>query len=39
MKKMRLSQDLDVGTHFYFEYKREKVETPSFRWPWLITQC
>lgn len=30
MKEMRLSQDLDLGTHFFFEHKKENVETPSF---------
>lgn len=30
MKEMRLSQDLDLGTHFFFEHKKENVETPLF---------
>lgn len=38
MKEKRLSQALDLGTHFFFDYKKEKAETPSFRWLWFIPQ-
>lgn len=39
IKEMRLRQDLDFSMHLFFEYKKKKVETPLFRWPWFIIQC